>query len=80
MTVGLAALSDIDGRPSAPLRCGFITLMRLIWSQEMENALTGRQSVEHALRQTTLRANELLSLFQQMHQTQASNGASEATP
>ncbi|KPX42771.1 Glycerol-3-phosphate ABC transporter periplasmic glycerol-3-phosphate-binding protein [Pseudomonas syringae pv. helianthi] len=80
VTVGLAALSDIDGRPSAPLRCGFITLMRLIWSQEMENALTGRQSVEHALRQTTLRANELLSLFQQIHQTQASDGASEATP
>ncbi|RMN86015.1 hypothetical protein ALQ56_200326 [Pseudomonas syringae pv. papulans] len=54
--------------------------MRLVWSQEMENALAGRQSVEHALRQTTLRANELLSLFQQMHQAQASNESDEATP
>ncbi|ARA83112.1 extracellular solute-binding protein [Pseudomonas amygdali] len=78
--VGLAALHDIDGQPSTPLRCGFITLMRLVWSQEMENALAGRQSVEHALRRTTLRANELLSLFQQMHQAQASNESDGATP
>ncbi|RMT23944.1 Glycerol-3-phosphate ABC transporter, periplasmic glycerol-3-phosphate-binding protein [Pseudomonas amygdali pv. mori] len=78
--VGLAALHDIDGQPSTPLRCGFITLMRLVWSQEMENALAGRQSVEHTLRQTTLRANELLSLFQQMHQAQASNESDGATP
>ncbi|NAT22662.1 extracellular solute-binding protein [Pseudomonas syringae] len=75
VAVGLAVLNDIDGQPSAPLRWGFITLMRLIWSQEMENALAGRQSVDHALRQTTMRANELLSLFQQMHQAQASNSA-----
>ena len=75
-------LNDIDGQPSAPLRCGFITLMRLIWSQEMENALAGRQSIDLALRQTTLRANELLGLFQQMHQAQAqaSNESNEATP
>ncbi|EPN63089.1 glycerol-3-phosphate ABC transporter substrate-binding protein, partial [Pseudomonas syringae pv. actinidiae ICMP 18807] len=75
VAVGLAVLNDIEGQPSAPLRCGFITLMRLIWSQEMENALAGRQSVDHALRQTTMRANELLSLFQQMHQAQTSNSA-----
>ncbi|EXL32779.1 Glycerol-3-phosphate ABC-type transport system, periplasmic substrate-binding protein UgpB [Pseudomonas syringae pv. syringae str. B301D-R] len=62
------------------MRCGFITLMRLIWSQEMENALAGRQSIDLALRQTTLRANELLGLFQQMHRAQASNESSEATP
>ncbi|WP_116799790.1 extracellular solute-binding protein [Pseudomonas syringae] len=80
ITVGLTALDDIDGQPSAPLRCGFITLMRLIWSQEMENALAGRQSIDPALRQTTLRANELLGLFQQMHRAQASNESSEATP
>ncbi|KOP59207.1 glycerol-3-phosphate ABC transporter substrate-binding protein [Pseudomonas coronafaciens pv. porri] len=80
VTVGLAALNDIDGQPSTPLRCGFITLMRLIWSQEMENALAGRQSVDHALHQSTLRANELLSLFQQMHQSQASQLTDEATP
>ncbi|RMT02847.1 Glycerol-3-phosphate ABC transporter periplasmic glycerol-3-phosphate-binding protein [Pseudomonas coronafaciens pv. oryzae] len=80
VTVGLAALNDIDGQPSTPLRCGFITLMRLIWSQEMENALAGRQSVDHALHQSTLRANELLSLFQQMHQSQASHPTDEATP
>ncbi|KTB60357.1 glycerol-3-phosphate ABC transporter substrate-binding protein [Pseudomonas viridiflava ICMP 13104] len=80
ITVGLEALSDIDGQPSSPLRCGFITLMRLIWSQEMENALAGRQSVDHALRQSTLRANELLGLFQQMHQPPISTPSNEATP
>ncbi|WP_024646131.1 extracellular solute-binding protein [Pseudomonas syringae] len=80
VTVGLTALADIDGQPSVPLRCGFITLMRLIWSQEMENALAGRQSVDHALRQSTLRANELLGLFQQMHQPPISTPPNEATP
>lgn len=80
ITLGLTALNDIDGQPSAPLRCGFITLMRLIWSQEMENALASRQSIDLALRQTTLRANELLGLFQQMHQAQASIESNEATP
>lgn len=80
MTVGLTVLDDIDGQPSAPLRCGFITLMRLIWSQEMENALAGRQSVDHALRQSTLRANELLGLFQQMHKPQTGQPTNEATP
>ncbi len=63
-----------------PLRCGFITLMRLIWLQEMENALAGRQSVDHALRQSTLRANELLSLFHQMHRTPTRTPSDKAKP
>ncbi|KPW76485.1 Glycerol-3-phosphate ABC transporter periplasmic glycerol-3-phosphate-binding protein [Pseudomonas syringae pv. coriandricola] len=80
VTAGLAALNDIEGQPSMPLRCGFITLMRLIWLQEMENALAGRQSVDHALHQSTLRANELLSLFQQMHRTPTSTPSDKAKP
>ncbi len=77
---GLTALNDAEKPPSTLLRSGFITQMRLIWSQEMENALAGRQSVDSALRQSTLRANELLSVFQQMHQAQANDPPHEATP
>ncbi|CAM3344739.1 glycerol-3-phosphate ABC transporter substrate-binding protein [Pseudomonas floridensis] len=65
--VGLSSLDDSHGQPSAPLRCGFITLMRMIWTQETGNALAGRQSIERALSQTAMRGDELLSLFQNMH-------------
>ena len=78
--VGLSSLDDIDSAPDKPLRCGFITLMRVIWSQETGNALAGRQNMGHALSQTALRGNELLSLFQQMHQPLAQNQQSERLP
>ncbi|MEE4682947.1 extracellular solute-binding protein [Pseudomonas alliivorans] len=78
--VGLSSLDDINSPTGNPLRCGFITLMRVIWQQETGNALAGRQSIGRALNQTALRGNELLGLFQQMHQPLAQNQQSERQP
>ncbi|NWB97028.1 extracellular solute-binding protein [Pseudomonas gingeri] len=67
VTVGLAALTDINGQPSPPLRCGFLSRLRLIWTQQLRNALAGRQTIYQALHQSTQRGNSLLALFQETY-------------
>jgi sn-glycerol 3-phosphate transport system substrate-binding protein len=75
ISVGLAALARVDGQKTAPVRCGFVPLMRLIWSQQIENALAGQQSIDQALQQAVVRSNTLLSLFGEMYADQTSDAA-----
>jgi sn-glycerol 3-phosphate transport system substrate-binding protein len=67
VTVGLHSLSDPGGHSSAPLRTGCITLLRLLWTQELHNALTGGETANVALQQAVGRGNVLLSTFEETY-------------
>lgn len=67
VSVGLASLTDSNGQFSPPLRVGFMTRLRLIWSQQLQNAFSGRQTIEQALQATVQRGNSLLTLFEETY-------------
>ncbi|WP_349970088.1 extracellular solute-binding protein [Pseudomonas caspiana] len=67
VSMGLASLMDGHGQVSPALRSGFMTRLRLIWQQQMQNALTGRQTTDEALQNTVTRGNSLLALFEETY-------------
>lgn len=67
VAVGLASLSRADGQTSTPLRTGFLTRLRLIWTQELQNALARNSSTDAAVQQVIQRGNELLTTFEETY-------------
>lgn len=67
VSIGLASLIDGQCQVSQALRTGFMTRLRLIWQQQMKNALTGRQTTDEALQNTVTRGNTLLVLFEETY-------------
>ncbi|HKT26671.1 extracellular solute-binding protein [Dyella sp.] len=62
--VGLASMA-LPGNPyNAGVRLGFMSLFRLIWQEEVQRALAGRESMDAALRNAQARGNRLLERFQ----------------
>jgi len=62
--VGLASMA-LPGNPyNAGVRLGFMSLFRLIWQEEVQRALAGRESMDDALAHAQARGNLLLERFQ----------------
>ncbi|GGA39690.1 extracellular solute-binding protein [Dyella nitratireducens] len=62
--VGLASMA-LPGNPyNAGVRLGFMSLFRLIWQEEVQRALAGRESMDDALINAQARGNLLLERFQ----------------
>jgi len=62
--VGLASMALSGNAYSAGARLGFMSLFRLIWQEEVQRALAGRQSMDDALAHAQARGNLLLARFQ----------------
>lgn len=71
---GLASMAGPGNDYNAGVRVGFMPLFRLIWQEEIQRALAGRQSVDAALEHAQARGNALLERFQ------ATYRATDATP
>lgn len=67
VAVGLASLRQADGQTSTPLRTGFLTRLRLIWTQELQNALARHSSTDVAVQQIVQRGNDLLTTFEETY-------------
>lgn len=62
--VGLATMT-LPGNPyNTGVRLGFMSLFRLIWQEEVQRALAGRESMDDALAHAQARGNRLLERFQ----------------
>ena len=62
--IGLASMA-LPGNPyDAGVQLGFMSLFRLIWQEEVQRALAGRESVDQALARAQARGNRLLERFQ----------------
>lgn len=62
--VGLASMA-LPGNPyNTGMRLGFMPLFRLIWQEEVQRALAGRESMDEALEHAQARGNLLLERFQ----------------
>lgn len=62
--VGLASMALPGNAYNAGVRLGFMSLFRLIWQEEVQRALAGRESMDEALAHTQARGNRLLDRFQ----------------
>lgn len=62
--VGLAAMAGPGNAYNAGVRLGFMALFRVIWQEEVQRALAGRESMDEALQHVQARGNLLLERFQ----------------
>jgi sn-glycerol 3-phosphate transport system substrate-binding protein len=72
--VGLASMALPGNAYNAGVRLGFMSLFRLIWQEEVQRALAGRESMDEALAHAQARGNLLLDRFQATYRT-AKEGA-----
>ena len=62
--VGLASMTLPGNAYNNGARLGFMPLFRLIWQEEVQRALAGRESMDEALTHAQARGNRLLDRFQ----------------
>ena len=62
--VGLASLELPDNDYNAGIRLGFTSLFRLIWQDEVQRALGGKETMDAALENAQAHGNRLLERFQ----------------
>jgi sn-glycerol 3-phosphate transport system substrate-binding protein len=62
--VGLASMAGPGNPYNAGVRLGFMALFRVIWQEEVQRALAGRESMDDALQHAQARGNLLLERFQ----------------
>jgi len=67
--VGLASMALSGNAYNAGVRLGFMSLFRLVWQEEVQRALSGRESMDEALEHAQLRGNLLLDRFQSTYGT-----------
>lgn len=69
--VGLASMALPGNADNVGARLGFMSLFRLIWQEEVQRALAGRESMDEALENAQLRGNRPLERFQATYQGSA---------
>ncbi|GLQ91620.1 extracellular solute-binding protein [Dyella acidisoli] len=62
--VGLASMELPGNTYNAGVRLGFVALFRLIWQEEVQRALGGKESMDVALDHVQARGNQLLERFE----------------
>lgn len=72
--VGLASMALPGNAYNFGARLGFMSLFRLIWQEEVQRALAGRESMDDALAHAQARGNRLLARFQATYAGAAGGG------
>ncbi|WP_442783358.1 extracellular solute-binding protein [Collimonas fungivorans] len=65
--VGLASMSIAGNEYSQGIRLGFLPQFRHVWTEEIQKAFAGRQSIDKALDRTKVRGDRLLRRFEETY-------------